>query len=89
MITTSVERKTVSSQKTIAVPVGASLLAMGVNDNAGSLAHRGELRFFASKLAPTGGACCYRMRTRNERPLILPSFKRCKACLATPRSTAT
>ncbi|AUO49231.1 hypothetical protein C1C98_29220 [Pseudomonas ogarae] len=31
----------------------------------------------------------YRIRTRNERPLILPSFRRCRACLAMPRSTAT
>ncbi|MBV7525161.1 hypothetical protein D9M71_288030 [compost metagenome] len=34
-------------------PVGASLLAMVVNDNAGYLTPRGALRFFASKLAPT------------------------------------
>ena len=34
-------------------PVGASLLAMVVNDNAGNLAPRGALRFFASELAPT------------------------------------
>ncbi|OPK10583.1 hypothetical protein BZ163_09345 [Pseudomonas sp. VI4.1] len=33
--------------------VGASLLAMVVNDNAGSLTPRGVLRFIASKLAPT------------------------------------
>jgi hypothetical protein len=37
-------------------PVGASLLAMEVNDDAGSLTPRGALRFFASKLAPTGPA---------------------------------
>ncbi|MCP2020033.1 UNVERIFIED_ORG: hypothetical protein J2Y84_004294 [Pseudomonas reinekei] len=36
------------------IPVGASLLAMEVNDDVGSLAPRGALRFFASKLAPTG-----------------------------------
>ncbi|KPU56065.1 hypothetical protein AN403_1790 [Pseudomonas fluorescens] len=35
-------------------PVGASLLAMVVNDNAGCLNARGVLAFFASKLAPTG-----------------------------------
>ncbi|MDP9686808.1 UNVERIFIED_ORG: hypothetical protein J2W82_000460 [Pseudomonas mohnii] len=29
------------------------MLAMEVNDNAGSLAPRGALRFFASMLAPT------------------------------------
>ena len=34
--------------------VGASLLAMVVNDNAGLLAKRGALESFASKLAPTG-----------------------------------
>jgi Na+/serine symporter len=35
-------------------PVGASLLAMVVNDNAGNLTPRGVLGFIASKLAPTG-----------------------------------
>jgi len=34
-------------------PVGASLLAMVVNDDAGHLTLRGALRSFASKLAPT------------------------------------
>ena len=34
-------------------PVGASLLAMVVNDDTGHLTVRGVLRFFASKLAPT------------------------------------
>ncbi|VVP08466.1 hypothetical protein PS850_03242 [Pseudomonas fluorescens] len=34
--------------------VGASLLAMVVNDNAGNLMPRSVLRFIASKLAPTG-----------------------------------
>lgn len=33
-------------------PVGASVLAMGVNDDACRLNARGVLRFFASKLAP-------------------------------------
>jgi len=33
--------------------IGASLLAMVVNDNTGYLTLRGALRFFASKLAPT------------------------------------
>ncbi|POF41463.1 hypothetical protein B0D71_14720 [Pseudomonas laurylsulfativorans] len=37
-------------------PVGASLLAKSVNDNACSLDKRGALEFFASKLAPTKGA---------------------------------
>jgi len=35
-------------------PVGASLLAMVVNDNAPNLGECGVLTFFASKLAPTG-----------------------------------
>jgi len=35
-------------------PVGAGLPAMVVNDNAGYLTPRAALRFFASKLAPTG-----------------------------------
>ncbi|RZI32928.1 hypothetical protein EUX57_05060 [Pseudomonas orientalis] len=35
------------------LPVGASLLAKNVNDNAGYLILRGVLGFFASKLAPT------------------------------------
>jgi hypothetical protein len=34
--------------------VGASLLAMDVNDDVGCLNERGGLAFFASKLAPTG-----------------------------------
>ncbi|EJM61284.1 hypothetical protein PMI28_00710 [Pseudomonas sp. GM48] len=33
--------------------VGASLLAMGVNDDAGSLVPRGVLESIASELAPT------------------------------------
>ena len=37
------------------VAVGASLLAKVVNDDAGRLVPRVALRFFASKLAPTGG----------------------------------
>ncbi|POF40581.1 hypothetical protein B0D71_19085 [Pseudomonas laurylsulfativorans] len=36
------------------VPVGASLLAMDVNDNAGSLIPRGVPASIASLLAPTG-----------------------------------
>jgi hypothetical protein len=35
-------------------PVGASLLAMIVNDNACGLVQRGVLETIASKLAPTG-----------------------------------
>ncbi|PBJ22952.1 hypothetical protein BSF44_28410 [Pseudomonas sp. ACN8] len=38
----------------IPIPVGASLLAMVVNDDAGNLTPRGALRFIASRLAPTG-----------------------------------
>ncbi|CAI8734718.1 hypothetical protein EMIT0P218_130082 [Pseudomonas sp. IT-P218] len=37
-------------------PVGASLLAMEVNDDEGCLNKRGVLRFFASKLVPTGAS---------------------------------
>jgi hypothetical protein len=36
------------------IPVGASMLAMVVNDDAGNLTPRGALRFIASMLAPTG-----------------------------------
>ncbi|NWL18742.1 hypothetical protein DM828_05320 [Pseudomonas umsongensis] len=39
-----------------AIFVGASLLAMEVNDDARSLTPRGAIRFFASRLAPTGNA---------------------------------
>ena len=39
-------------------PVGASLLAMLVNDDAQILNERGVLAFIASKLAPTGTAGC-------------------------------
>ncbi|PAM82081.1 hypothetical protein CES87_20895 [Pseudomonas sp. ERMR1:02] len=38
------------------LPVGASTLAMVVNDNTGSLTPRGVLSCIASRLAPTGGA---------------------------------
>jgi hypothetical protein len=37
-------------------PVGASLLAMVDNDNAGFLNERGALKSIASRLAPTGVA---------------------------------
>ncbi|PPK40005.1 hypothetical protein CD175_00765 [Pseudomonas laurylsulfatiphila] len=43
-------------KRNAARPVGASLLAMEVNDDAGSLTPRGALRFFASRLAPTESA---------------------------------
>jgi hypothetical protein len=36
------------------IPVGASSLAMDVNDDAGNLTRRGVLRFIASMLAPIG-----------------------------------
>ncbi len=36
------------------MPVGASLLAKKLNDNACLLNERGAYEFFASKLAPTG-----------------------------------
>ncbi|SDV12323.1 hypothetical protein SAMN05216558_3581 [Pseudomonas vancouverensis] len=36
-------------------PVGASMLAMVVNDDAGNLPPRSALRFIASELTPTGG----------------------------------
>ncbi|PMZ72055.1 hypothetical protein C1X65_21800 [Pseudomonas sp. FW305-70] len=39
--------------------VGASLLAMVVNDDAGNLMPRGALRFIASELAPTGNCVAY------------------------------
>ncbi|CAD0265717.1 hypothetical protein DENIT_60541 [Pseudomonas veronii] len=39
-------------------PVGASLLAKFVNDNAAFLGVRGVWAFFASKLAPTRGVWC-------------------------------
>ncbi len=38
--------------------VGASLLAMDVNDNAGGLTPRGAWASIASRLAPTGEGCC-------------------------------
>ncbi|MFL8992265.1 hypothetical protein Q7W64_29715, partial [Pseudomonas sp. LLb12B] len=40
-------------QRAEQIPVGASLLAMIVNDNASLLAKRGALESIASKLAPT------------------------------------
>jgi hypothetical protein len=39
----------------VVVPVGASLLAMLVNDDAGCLIPRGDLWFIASMLSPTRG----------------------------------
>ncbi|PMU40710.1 hypothetical protein C1Y12_09985 [Pseudomonas sp. FW305-47B] len=48
-------------QKPGVLPVGASLLAKDVNDNACCQNERGVRTFFASRLAPTGG-----MRTLEE-----------------------
>ncbi|AWY39868.1 hypothetical protein DKY63_08125 [Pseudomonas putida] len=50
-------------------PVGASLLAMVVNDNAGYLDKRGVLESIASMLAPTGGIAV--------RPLITLRINSC------------
>ncbi|PTU03465.1 hypothetical protein DBR45_06925 [Pseudomonas sp. HMWF031] len=38
-------------------PVGASLLAIDVNDDAGCLDERSALACIASRLAPTGAVC--------------------------------
>ncbi|POF39305.1 hypothetical protein B0D71_26485 [Pseudomonas laurylsulfativorans] len=50
------------------LPVGASLLAMVVNDNACCLETSAALKFIASKLAPTGStAATYNFsRSRHE-----------------------
>ncbi|PNB72861.1 hypothetical protein C1X64_17545 [Pseudomonas sp. GW456-E7] len=42
-----------STHTRLCPPVGASLLAMGVNDDAFILEKRGALKSIASKLAPT------------------------------------
>jgi hypothetical protein len=47
------EGRLLSQPLVAAVCVGASMLAMVVNDNAGSLIPRGVLGFIASMLAPT------------------------------------
>ncbi len=39
--------------------VGASLLAMDVNDDAGCLNERGVRAFFAGKPTPTGNRVCF------------------------------
>ncbi|RFD24948.1 hypothetical protein CER19_24825 [Pseudomonas sp. GL93] len=52
--------------------VGASLLAKIVNDDAGSLAPSGALRFFASKLAPTDYSV---FRTRPSTLFGLPDYQ--------------
>ncbi|QCY15501.1 hypothetical protein ELQ88_18850 [Pseudomonas sp. MPC6] len=43
-------------------PVGAGLPAKEVNDDEGWLEECGALRFFASKLAPTGGGVDRKIR---------------------------
>ncbi|MNI94787.1 hypothetical protein D3C73_1529390 [compost metagenome] len=43
-----------STQTGYSPPVGACLLAKGVNDDAFILDHRGAIETFASRLAPTG-----------------------------------
>ncbi|QCY14421.1 hypothetical protein ELQ88_28565 [Pseudomonas sp. MPC6] len=47
--------------------VGASLLAMVVNDDAPGLMPRGVFRFFASKLAPT--------RSKTEHPELIATIE--------------
>jgi len=51
-------------KRNAARPVGASMLAIVVNDDAGSLTPRGALRLFASMLAPTGPAAMGRTGTK-------------------------
>ncbi|MCG6573227.1 hypothetical protein EGM97_00710 [Pseudomonas sp. AF32] len=90
MITTSVERKTVSSQ-IATIECGSGLAREGgvpvsieCADTPSSRASplpQGDLRWIEDRF--------YKIRTRNDRPLILPSFRRLSACLAMPRSTAT
>jgi len=48
------KRSDAYSQNLGKLHVGASLLAMDVNDNAGCLNNRVAWAFFASRLAPTG-----------------------------------
>ncbi len=50
-------------------PVGASLLAMDVNDNAGYLIDRVVQTFFASKLAPTGIFSGHKSRLKAGDPM--------------------
>ncbi|OXR37538.1 hypothetical protein PSJE_11915 [Pseudomonas jessenii] len=49
--------------------VGASLLAMDVNDNAGCLIDRVVQTFFASKLAPTGIFSGHKSRLKTGDPM--------------------
>ncbi|CAI8969560.1 hypothetical protein EMIT0P44_600007 [Pseudomonas sp. IT-P44] len=50
-------------------PVGASLLAMDVNDNAGCLNERVAQTLFAGKPAPTGIACAFDFHHSSGRAL--------------------
>ncbi|CAN2983393.1 hypothetical protein METHPM2_90067 [Pseudomonas sp. PM2] len=50
-----VRHRDLESPRLTDAPVGASLLAKNVNDNACLLNERGACEFFASKLAPTEG----------------------------------
>ncbi|AWY39732.1 hypothetical protein DKY63_07385 [Pseudomonas putida] len=51
-------------------PVGASLLAMDVNDNAENLTPRGVFASIASRLAPTGDRCRPRVSSPADEKLI-------------------
>ncbi|KQN50815.1 hypothetical protein ASE98_03025 [Pseudomonas sp. Leaf48] len=54
------------------VPVGASMLAMVVNDNAGNLTPRGVLRPIASMLAPPVGASMLAMVVNDNAGNLTP-----------------
>ncbi|OWQ40720.1 hypothetical protein CDH05_15510 [Pseudomonas lactis] len=72
------------NQRLSQVPVGASLLARSVNDNARFLNERGAYEFFASKLAPTKAAVlrqCGRFQ-----PSIHPTINSQTAVQKTPCS---
>ena len=58
-------------------PVGASLLAMVVNDDAGGLTRRGVLRVIASWLAPTEGAYIEIQAKKRPEPLGVSDMQRC------------
>ncbi|PMZ73167.1 hypothetical protein C1X65_18610 [Pseudomonas sp. FW305-70] len=67
------------------------MLAMEVNDDAGSLTPRGALRFFASKLAPTDISLSMFLvhgRTLSTHPLIrrgAGQHARSRTCRSSPR----
>jgi len=54
------------------------MLAMEVNDDAGSLTPRGALRFFASMLAPTGPAAMGHPWPSAAKPASLPVYPLCR-----------